>query len=199
MTRPATRWELAGEDNRGYGQHFAELVASDADIDGEARLADALLERGSRVLDVGSGMGRVAAALAARGHEVVATEPDPALREQSRTTYPDLPVLAHEALDLDPATVGSFDLVVCVGNVMVYLGEGTEREVLSHLRSLLRAGGRLLLGFHLTGVKVGSRTYAAAEFVDDATASGLTVDHRFGSYQLHAPNDDYAVWVLSAG
>ena len=27
-------------------------------------------------------------------------------------------------------------------------------------------------------------------------AAGLRVVHRFGSYELHEPVDDYAVWVL---
>lgn len=199
MTNPPTRWQLAGEDNRGYGRHFAELRASGSDIEGEARLADALAPRGARVLDVGSGMGRVAAALVARGHEVVATEPDAALRAQSRATYPDLAVLPHEALDLDPVDVGVFDLVVVVGNVMVFLGEDTERQVLRRLRSLLAPGGRILAGFELRGPKSGSRVYPAEDFLADAAASGLTATWRFGSYELHGPNDDYAVWVLEAG
>jgi SAM-dependent methyltransferase len=199
VTAPPTRWELAGEANRGYGEHFAELVDSGADIEGEARLADALAPRGARILDVGSGMGRTAAALAARGHEVVATEPDAALRDQSRRTYPDLDPLPHEALALDPAEVGAFDLVVAVGNVMIFLGEGTEWAVLSRFGELLSPGGRVLAGFHLQGVKNGSRTYPAAEFVADVEAAGLVVDHRFGSYELHPPADDYAVWVLSRG
>ncbi|MFC7361839.1 class I SAM-dependent methyltransferase [Nocardioides astragali] len=197
MTLPPTRWELAGEANRGYGETFAQRVAEGADIDGEARLADALAPRGARVLDVGSGMGRVAAALQARGHRVVATEPDPALRAQSRATYPDLDVLPHQALELDPAELGSFDLVAVVGNVMLFLGEGTERRVLERVRDLLAPGGRVLVGFHLTPIKAGSRTYPADEFVADVTAAGLRVVHRFGSYELHEPADDYAVWVLT--
>lgn len=196
MTLPPTRWELAGEDNRGYGRHFADVVARGADVDGEARLADALVPRGARILDIGSGMGRVAAALRARGHDVVATEPDPALRAQSRATYPDLDVLPHEALALEPETIGAFDLVVVVGNVMIYLGEDTERRVLGRIRELLAPAGRALVGFHLTAVKAGSRTYPADEFVRDARASGLRVVHRFGSYELHEPDDAYAVWVL---
>lgn len=196
MTHPPTRWQLAGEGNRGYGETFAERVAEGADVDGEARLADALAPRGARILDLGSGMGRVSAALSARGHEVVATEPDPALRDQSRATYPDLDVLAHEGLDLDPVEVGEFDLVLAVGNVMIYLGEDTERAVLERIRDLLAPAGRVLVGFHLTAVKAGSRTYPAEEFVADATAAGLRVAHRFGSYEMHAPVDDYAVWVL---
>lgn len=199
MSLPPTRWELAGEANRGYGETFAQRVAEGADIDGEARLADALAPRRARVLDIGSGMGRVAAALQARGHRVVATEPDPALRAQSQATYPGLEVLPHQALELDPRQLGSFDLVTVVGNVMVYLGEGTERRVLERVRDLLAATGRVLVGFHLTALKAGSRTYPADEFAADVTAAGLRVVHRFGSYELHEPVDEYAVWVLAKG
>ncbi len=197
MTLPPTRWELAGEENRGYGVHFADSVARGVDVDGEARFVDAMAARGSRILDIGSGMGRVSAALLARGHEVVATEPDPDLRAQSRATYPDLPVLPHQALALDPDEVGTFDLVTVVGNVMIFLGEGTERRVLERVRDLLHPSGRAVLGFHLTAVKAGSRTYPAHEFVADAESAGLRVVHRFGSYELHEPVDDYAVWVLA--
>jgi SAM-dependent methyltransferase len=197
MTLPRTRWELAGEDNAGYGQTFARRVAEGLDVDGEARLVDALAPRGARILDLGSGMGRVAAALQARGHRVVATEPDAALRAQSRATYPSLEVLPHQALALDPEEVGVFDLVVVVGNVMVYLGEDTERRVLERVRDLLGPAGRAVIGFHLTALKAGSRTYPAEEFVADVTAAGLRVVHRFGSYELHEPNDEYAVWILT--
>lgn len=110
MTLPPTRWELAGARNQGYGETFAQRLADGVDVDGEARLADALAPRGARILDVGSGMGRVAAALAARLHHVVATEPDPALREQSLATFPDLDVLPQQILGLDPAEVGSYEL-----------------------------------------------------------------------------------------
>ena len=199
MTLPPTRWELAGPANRGYGETFAQRVAEGADVDGEARLLDAMAPRRARILDIGSGMGRVAAALQARGHHVVATEPDPALRAQSLATYPDLDVLPHQALDLDPEVLGRFDLVAAVGNVMVYLGEDTERRVLSRMRELLAPDGRAVVGFHLTAIKAGSRTYPAEEFVADATASGLRVAHRFGSYELHEPHDEYAVWVLRRG
>lgn len=192
-----TRWALAGASTNGYGEHFARLVAEGEDVDGEARLADALLPRRGRVLDVGSGMGRVAESLRLRGHDVMATEPDPGLRAQSLTTYPDLTVLPHAALELDPVEQGRFDLVLAVGNVMIYLGVGTERPVLARFRDLLVPGGRLLVGFHLSAVMSGSRTYPVKEFVADAEASGLLVDQRFGTYELHPPAEDYAVWVLS--
>ena len=62
---------------------------------------DALLPRGGRVLDAGSGMGRVSEPLRRRGHRVVAAEPDPGLVEQSRRTYPEVDVVPSTALGLD--------------------------------------------------------------------------------------------------
>lgn len=200
---PVTRWARGGRANDGYGRRFGQLVASGEDIDGEARLADALLPRHARVLDAGSGMGRVAAALQRRGHRVVAVEPDPALVAQSRETYPDLEVVESDVLTLDTDALRerglptAYDLVVMVGNVMVFLAEDTERAVLARVRSLLAEGGRVLVGFHLVGGPTTSRDYPAEEFVADAEAAGLRVDLRAGSYELHPPEEGYAVWVLA--
>ncbi len=193
MSLPMTRWELAG--THGYGPKFERLVASGEDVEGEARLADALTPRGARILDVGSGMGRVSAALAARGHDVVAVERDPDLVAQSRRTYPDLEV--QHADILGASLEGEFDLVVVVGNVMVFLAEGTERRVLARLRSVLAPGGRLLVGFHAIDGPPAARDYPTDDFIADVTANGLRVDSRFGSYELHRPSDDYAVWLLA--
>ncbi|MCL8024178.1 class I SAM-dependent methyltransferase [Nocardioides bruguierae] len=204
MTQPPpTRWALAGPDaSAGFGRKFGDLVAEGADVHGEARLADTLLPRGARVLDVGAGMGRVGAGLAARGHRVVAVEPDAALVVQARATFPDLDLLHADGLDLSPALLGperphEFDLVVLVGNVMVFLAEGTERALLARVRAHLGARGRVLVGFHLVGAPPAARRYPPEEFVADAEAAGLRVDARFGSYELHPAGTDYAVWLLS--
>ncbi|MFJ5921025.1 class I SAM-dependent methyltransferase [Kitasatospora sp. NPDC092948] len=195
MATRRTRWQEAGNSGN-FGKRFAELVSSGKDIDGEARLADTLLPRGGRVLDAGAGMGRVAAALLRRGHDVVAIEPDGALVRQARETYPGLPIEERDILDLAPGD-GPFDLVVCVGNVMVYLAEGTEREALRAMRSVLGENGRILVGFHLRDAPAHARAYTPAEFEADLTDAGLRVDLRAGSYELHPANDSYGVWVLS--
>jgi len=45
---PPTRWEgPSPAGHRGYGVHFAELIASGEDVEGEARLADADLVLGA--------------------------------------------------------------------------------------------------------------------------------------------------------
>lgn len=201
---PPTRWALGGPKNTGYGTRFAELIADGQDVVGEARLADAMVPRGARILDAGSGMGRVGAHLRAAGHTVVGAEPDPALVQQSRRTYPDLPVLPHEILELTPTLLGdaghptAYDLVVMVGNVMTFVAEETEVAVLARVASLLAPGGRILLGFHLTGGPSTARDYTPEDFVSDVTAAGLRVDHHFGGYDLRPADGAYAVWVLSA-
>lgn len=203
---PPTRWEGPADIGRGYGVHFAELVTSGADIEGEARLADALAPRHARILDAGCGMGRTGAALRRTGHQAVGVDLDEALLEQSRATYPDLPVARARLEQLDAeffaghAMPTEYDLVVCVGNVMVLLAEGSERSVLRALGGLLAAGGRLLAGFSLTGAAPRSRVYPAEEFVADAEAAGLAVESRFATFDLRPfdPDGDFAVWVLTS-
>lgn len=200
---PPTRWALGGAKNVGYGDRFAQLIADGEDVVGEARLADAMVPRGARILDAGSGMGRIGAHLQACGHRVLAAEPDPALVEQSRRTHPGLAVVPHEILALTPERLAAaggpeeFDLVVCVGNVLTFVAEDTEVRVLAQLRELLAPGGRVLVGFHLRGGPATARAYAPDAFVADVAAAGLRVDHRFGGYDLRPADDDYAVWILS--
>jgi len=205
-----TRWEQARAQERaegqgGYGAHFARLIAEGVDIEGEARLADVLAPRGGWILDAGSGMGRVGASLLARGHHVVGVDFDIEIIEQSRRTFPDLPVVPSRLDELTPELLSaagfptSYDLVVCVGNVMVLLAPDTERTVLANLAALVAPEGRLLIGFALSGAPAGtSRAYPADEFVADCAGAGLEVESRFASYDLRPFTDDsdYVVHVL---
>jgi len=202
---PPTRWALA---ERGYGQHFAELVERGEDIVGEARLAHTMAPPGGRILDVGAGMGRVGAHLQSLGHQVVAAEPDPDLVAQSRATWPDLDVVPLEILALSPDVLAgaghttAYDVITCVGNVLPFVAEGTEVAVLRRLGELLAPGGRILVGFHLVGGPVvdgpeSARHYTVAEFQADCADAGLRIDHRFGGYDLRPADDEFTVWILS--
>lgn len=201
---PLSRWAKIGARNSGYAREFAEKVESGDDIDGEARLADVLVERGARILDAGSGMGRVAAYLHQQGHRVVGTEPDAALVEQSRRTYPDIVVLPHDILGLTPTELAAadaptaFDLIVCVGNVITFVAEGTEVAVLRHLGELLADDGRILVGFHLQGGPETARHVSIEQFATEVADAGLAVEHHFGGYDLRPVDDLYAVWILRA-
>jgi SAM-dependent methyltransferase len=202
-----TRWEQAraherAEGQGGYGAHFARLLSEGVDIEGEARLADVLVPRNARILDAGSGMGRVGAALVARGHRVVGVDFDPEILDQSRRTFPDLPLVESRLDELTAVTLtdagfpAEHDLVVCVGNVMILLAPDTERTVLGNLAALLAPEGRLLIGFALSGAPSGfSRSYPLAEFVADYEAVGLESVHRFATYDL-APFTDESTYVV---
>jgi SAM-dependent methyltransferase len=204
---PPTRWEGPTDVGRGYGRHFAELIASGSDVEGEARLADALAPRGARILDAGSGMGRIGAALRARGHDAYGVDLDAGLVEQSRATYPDLPVTQGRLEQLDRAFMSAhgmpatYDLVVCVGNVMVLLAEDSERAVLRALGGLLANEGRILVGFSLIGAPPRSRVYPAEAFAADVAAAGLAVESRYATFDLRPfdPRGDFAVHVLTRG
>jgi SAM-dependent methyltransferase len=205
-----TRWEQARFRERaagegGYGAHFARLIAERVDVEGEARLADALAPRGARILDAGSGMGRVDAALVARGHHVVGVDFDPELLDQSRRTFPDLPLFDSRLDELTPERLSdagfptAYEVIVCVGNVMILLAPDTERTVLGNLAVLLAPQGRLVVGFNLFGAPGGtSREYPVDEFVADCASAGLEVEARFASYDLRpfADGSEYVVHLL---
>jgi SAM-dependent methyltransferase len=199
---PPTRWELG--ENGGYGVHFSELIETGVDVEGEARLADTLVARGSRILDAGAGIGRIGGALMARGHDVVAVEKDPDLIERAARFYPTLPMVQSDILALSPELLeaagqeSQFDLIVLVGNVIVLLAPDTEQRALATLRALLADGGRILVGFHPVRTHGNARDYPVDEFVADVEAAGLTVQHRFGTYELAPPAEDYCVAVLTA-
>jgi SAM-dependent methyltransferase len=198
---PATRWELG--ENGGFAVHFTELIESGADIEGEARLADAMLSRGATVLDAGAGFGRIGGALQARGHHVVAAEKDADLVAMAAERHPGLPMVSTDILALTPELLAdaghptAYDLVVLVGNVIVLLAPDTERRALATLRDLLAPGGRILVGFHPTRTHGNARDYPVKEFVADVEAVGLRVQHRFGSYDLAPATDEYCVAVLA--
>lgn len=199
---PTTRWQQAGERRFGYADRFGELIDSGQDVDGEARLADALLPRGARVLDAGAGIGRVGEALRLRGHDVVAIEPDQDMVDIGRRRFPSLDLRSLDVLEVD-AAIGPFDLIVCVGNVMILLAPDTEVRALRAMSSALRPGGRILVGFHTTAGPAHSRAYSPAEFLADVEVAGLAVQHRFSSYELgpvgpqDGRDDDYVVAVLT--
>lgn len=182
---PPTRWSAGGAASTRYLERFSTRIETGVDIDGEARLADALVDPGSRILDAGSGMGRVGIALQRRGHDVLAAEPDPTLVAESQRRWPELPVVPKDVLELDPATEGSFDLILLVGNVLILAAEDTEVRMLTSLRGLLAPGGRILVGFHAAGGPPhGRQGYSWDEFSADVAAAGLLAQHHFGGYRL---------------
>ena len=130
----------------------ASLVAGSpvqGDIDFYRRLAR---ETGGPILEIGCGTGRVAATLAADGHEVVGIDLSaPMLRsaEQRRATLPaDVATrLSLHRADMRTLDLGrDFALIVAPARVFQFmLTSAAQREALAALRTHLRANGRLVL------------------------------------------------------
>ncbi|TDD66595.1 class I SAM-dependent methyltransferase [Jiangella aurantiaca] len=191
MAKP-TRWlsETKEGHSQWYIQRFRKLAADGADLTGEARLVDAMLPRGARVLDAGCGTGRIAAALHERGHTVVGVDVDPALIEAARTDHPGPRYLVGDLSELDLGE--AFDAAVLAGNVMVFVAPGTETEVLRRVGAHVVPDGFVVAGFHV------NRNLALADFDRYAEEAGLRLEHRFATWDLRAWHDDadFAVSVL---
>jgi SAM-dependent methyltransferase len=192
-----TRWVTAHGAGHAqwYIERFRRMAAEGVDLDGEARLLDAMLARGSRVLDAGCGPGRVGAELAARGHVVVGVDADSELIEAAQAEHPGPTWLVADLAELDLAVEGEtepFDAAVCAGNVMPFLAPGTEGIVLARVAEQLRDDGLFVVGFGL------DRGYALADFDTQAAAAGLVIEHRFATWDLRPWQDDapFAVTVL---
>ena len=188
-----TRWsaEAGPVGSAAYVERMRDLAAGGADLAGEARLVDALLARGSTVLDAGCGTGRVGAALHARGHRVVGVDADPVLLAAARADHPGPTWLLADLAGLAPEDVGApLDAVVAAGNVLVYLEPGTEAAVVGALAGVLRRGGVLVTGFatdhHLD----------PAALDELAGAAGLALEHRLATWDLLPWRPD-ADWVVS--
>jgi len=76
MTTPSPRWITDTEPGHSqwYIERFRTMAAEGADLGGEARLVDAMVARGSRILDAGCGPGRIGAHLHDAGHTVVGVD-----------------------------------------------------------------------------------------------------------------------------
>ncbi|WP_344173153.1 class I SAM-dependent methyltransferase [Pilimelia columellifera] len=171
------------------------MASEGADLAGEARLVDAMAPRGSRVLDAGCGSGRVGAALAAVGHEVVGVDLDPVLVAAAEQDHPGPRWLVGDLSRLDLSAEGiseGFDVIVSAGNVMAFVAPATRREVLRRLRGHLRDGGRVVIGFG------SGRGYEFAEFLADVEAAELVPDLLLSTWDLRPFTDksDFLVAVL---
>ena len=72
------------EHSQWYANRWEKMISQGSDINGEARLIDAIAPRNSAILDAGSGTGRVGHYLAAQGHRVIGVDLDPYLVHYAR-------------------------------------------------------------------------------------------------------------------
>jgi SAM-dependent methyltransferase len=200
----STRWTQTdaprGDD---YDARWARLAAAGESVHGEADLVEALLREhgGRRVLDAGCGTGRVAIELATRGYEVVGVDLDPGMLATARAKAPGLTWVEADLAGLDgiealpgAAAGAGFDVAVMAGNVMIFVGPGTEGAVLTALRAQVADGGLLVAGFQLRPDRL-----PADEYDRLAAAAGFAPVVRWASWDRDPfVGGDYAVSVHRA-
>lgn len=196
MGRP-TRWatETGPQHSQWYIERFRRMAAQGVDLAGEARLLDAMVVPGSRILDAGCGPGRVGAQLHARGHRVVGVDADPELIAAAEVDHPGPVWLVGDLADLDLPAAGHpepFDAAVCAGNVMTFVAPGTERDVLARIAAHLRPDGVAVVAFGA------NRGYRLPDFDTHLVEAGLELEHRFATWDLRPlrADSDFAVSVL---
>ncbi len=200
MSEHPTWMQLTTDDpghSHAYVQRFRRLAEQGQDLAGEARLVDAMLQRGSRVLDAGCGPGRVGGWLAGVGHEVVGVDLDPVLIAAATEDHPGPHWVVADLAELDLPALGisePFDAIVCAGNVMAFVEAASRGEVLRRFRAHLRPGGRAAIGYGA------GRGYPFDAFLADAATAGLVPDLLLSSWHLHPfmADSDFLVAVLRA-
>lgn len=180
-----------------YIDRFAMLAAQGADLVGEARLIDAIVGRGSTILDAGCGPGRHCGYLHRAGHRVVGVDLDPALIAEARRAEPGPDYVVDDLAGFELPSDGpqTFDAILCAGNVMGFLHPAIRRPVLAGFRDRLAPAGRGVVGFGA------GRGYDFDDFFADVDAVGLTREQTFATWDLRPFTDqaNFVVAVLSAG
>jgi SAM-dependent methyltransferase len=198
MEEPKSWMAMVAENpdhSRWYIERFRSLAAAGEDLDGEARLIDAMVRRGARILDAGCGPGRLGGRLHELGHEVVGIDIDPTLIAAAEEDHPGPRWIVGDLASVDPRAAGvepAFDVIVSAGNVMAFVDAGSRRAVLANLVRMLAADGRLVIGFGA------GRGYTFDDFDADTSAAGLVFDLRLATWDLRpwTPDSDFLVAVL---
>jgi SAM-dependent methyltransferase len=186
--------------NRGYAEAATVLVRQYEAVTFGQVHRDVLYlypSRSCRVLDVGAGTGRDAAALSRAGHTVVAVEPTTELREHGQHVHgteriqwvddalPDLTLLRHQAR--------LFDMVLLIA-VWMHLDEHERIRSMRTLTSLMAGKGRMVMSLRHGPVPTQRRMFpvSAAETIDLAHRFGLRMIHH--SQQADARNRPDVHW-----
>ncbi|MFE6667395.1 class I SAM-dependent methyltransferase [Streptomyces sp. NPDC057697] len=163
----------------GYAREADRLVVQYEEVTfGEVHcdVLDLLPPAPARILDIGAGTGRDAAALAALGHGVVAVEPTKELRIHGQRVHADSAidwvddVLPGLALLQEP---GRFDAIFATA-VWMHLDAGERERAMARVAALLMPGGRFFVNLRHGPVPEGRHMFD----VSPAETAELGAAHR---------------------
>ncbi|MCC8393170.1 class I SAM-dependent methyltransferase [Paraburkholderia sp. MMS20-SJTR3] len=165
----------------GYAEH-AEALANDwhkiSFQDHHRPVLHLIPSAPSRILDVGAGMGRDAAAFASMGHSVVAVEPVDALRAAAINFYSTSSVVwlddSLPELRLVRERANTFN-VVMVTAVWMHLDEVQRCRAMGTISDLLVDGGLVIMSLRHGPFPKGRRMFdvSAEDTIELAAAHGL--------------------------
>lgn len=170
-----------GDNAKTLAQQYESITFSDVHRD----VLHLFPSRPSRVLDIGAGSGRDAAALAAKGHTVIAVEPTEALRNEGMRLHDDK---AIEWIDDQLPSLSqlqtrgeSFDLILLTA-VWMHLDKTERRTSMASLVNILAAKGRVSMSLRHGPVPSGRRMFDVSpdETVALASSLGLGLVHSVG-------------------
>ncbi|MGG1949175.1 class I SAM-dependent methyltransferase [Trinickia sp. NRRL B-1857] len=167
----------------GYAEDAAALVARWRNVsfeDVHRSVLHLIAKSPSRILDLGAGMGRDAAALAAMGHSVVAVEPVNELRAAAIGLYPTRNViwLDDSLPELTAVTQRALSFnTVLITAVWMHLDESQRQRAMNVVSGLLEEEGHLIMSLRHGPVPAGRRMFdiSASETIDLAEAYGLAL------------------------
>jgi SAM-dependent methyltransferase len=131
-----------------------------------------------RILDIGAGSGRDAAALAARGHMVVAAEPTREFRERGRSLHPSSRIVWVDDGLPDLAVICAraerFALIMMTA-VWMHLDADERSRAMTRVAGLMEPGGKVIVSLRHGPVPAGRRMFdvSAAETIELARRSNL--------------------------
>ena len=181
--------------SKWYIEKFRHIKYLGEDINGEARLVDAMCFRYANILDAGCGSGRVGGYLANLGYKVVGVDIDPILVEAAIQDYPKSQWLVNNLLDLHLADQGSikkFDIIISAGNVVAFLVPSTRIKFFSNLYAYLKPEGRLIIGFSF------NRGYTFSKFLKEILYAGFVPELLLSTWglQVFAQNSNFLIAIL---
>jgi glycine/sarcosine N-methyltransferase len=154
---PADQRDMADADyarqyHEGLVERWDELIDWDKRAAGEGSFFRDLLHRFGawRVLDAATGSGFHAAQLHTAGFGVTACDGSPTMVERARRNFErlgiDVPLHHYDWQALDPAVLGTFDAVLCLGSSLCHVFDRESRiDVLKRFHKMLRPDGLLLI------------------------------------------------------
>ncbi|WP_026410857.1 class I SAM-dependent methyltransferase [Actinomadura oligospora] len=173
---------MSTKGTQGYGVEADRLADQYESLTSDDVLGDVLHlipGKPGRVLDVGAGTGRDAAALALRGHTVTAVEPTPELRAHGRRLHEGAGIAwVDDTLPDLSAVSGTFDLVLLVA-VWMHLEAAERPRAMRRLAGLLAPEGTVLLTLRHGPTPPGRHMFdvPADETVAQADEAGLRAVH----------------------